>query len=221
MTDLAGFRTRILALLGDPSAVRYGNALLDEALSQALEQYSIAVPNLVIYDFTVSQPGREQVMDGVPAFLNVLQVVFPYRDSPSEQARLDAFYAYHNGNCLALHAGGPAVPAAGDVIRVYYTVPHTVEDLAGAAVTTANPAHDGLLCQGAAGLAALLRAAQMMENPGKRIQDVESLQKWGQEQCQRFSATLQLLANGHAHTAALPPSGWQLDRWDRGEQRQR
>lgn len=214
MTDLTGFRTRILALLGDPAGTRYSTAILDEALSQALEEYSIAVPNLIIEEFTVVTAGREQLITTVPAFYNVLQVVFPYDGSASEQALLDAYYAYHDGDYLAIYIGGPAVPAAGDVIQIYYTIPHTVRNLAGAAGTTLNPAHDGLLSQGASGFAALLRAAQTVESPGKRVDDIQSLQKWGQEQRQAFAASLHLLANGHTHTAALPPFGWKLDHYD-------
>lgn len=215
MTALAAFRTRLLSLLGDPSAIRYSNDILDEALAQALEEYSVAIPNLIIEEFTVVSDGREQLITTVPAFLNVLQVVFPYDGSASEQVLLDAFYAYHDGDYLAIYIGGPSVPAPGDVIQIYYTIPHAIENLAGAAATTVNPAHDSLLSQGAAGFAALLRAAQMVESPGKRVADVELLQKWGAEQRHKFSAALQLLAAGHTHTSPLPGFGWKLDTWDR------
>ena len=214
MTPLSTFLARTLALLGDPSSVRYSNILLGEALSQALEEYSIAIPNLLIEEFSVVSSGREQLISSVPAFLNVLRVVFPFDETASEQTALDTFHAYHDGDYLAIHIGGPAVPAPGDVIQIYYTIPHTLQDLAGAASTTVNPAHHSLLCQGAAGFAALLRAAQMVENLGKRVADVENLQKWGTEQRHKFSATLQLLAAGHAHTSALSGSGWRLDHWD-------
>jgi len=216
MTDLAGFRTRILALLGDPAGARYTNATLDEALSQALEEFSVTVPNLIIEEFTVVTAGREQLITTVPSFLNVLQVVYPYNGTATEQTLLDAFYAWHDGEYLALYIGGPAVPAAGEVIQIYYTIPHTVENLNSAVATTINPAHDGLLSQGASAFSALLRAAQMVETPGKRLEDTTNLQKWGQEQRSHFTSSLRLLANGHTHTAALPTAGWKLDGWDGG-----
>lgn len=214
MTNLTVFRTRILQLLGDPSGTRYATATLDEALSQALEEYSVAVPNLIIEEFTVVSPGREQLITTVPSFLNVLQAVYPFEGGASEQHRSDAFYAWHDGEYLALYIGGPAVPAAGEVIQIYYTIPHSVENLNNAVATTINPAHDGLLSQGASAFCALLRAAQMVETPGKRLEDNANLQKWGQEQRSRFTSSLQSLANGHAHTPALPTAGWKLDGWD-------
>ncbi|MCC6147776.1 MAG: hypothetical protein IT308_09435 [Anaerolineaceae bacterium] len=215
MTALAAFQTRLLSLLGDTAGVRYSTDILNEALAQALEEYSVAIPNLVIEEFTVVTGGREQLITTVPSFLNVLQVVFPYDGFASEQVLLEAFYAYHDGDYLTIYIGGPGVPAAGDVIQIYYTIPHTIENLAGAAGTTVNPAHDSLLSQGGSAFAALLRAAQMVENPGKRVADVENLQKWGAEQRHKFTAALQLLAAGHAHTSPFPAAGWKMDQWDK------
>lgn len=215
MTPLSTFLSRILSLLGDPLAARYSNTILGEAITQALEEYSIAIPNLAVKLFTVASAGRDQQITSIPSFLNVLQVVFPYDSAASEQLLLDAYYAFHDGAYLALYLGGPAVPAPGDIIQIYYTTPHTIKDLSGALATTVNPAHDSLLAQGAAGFAALLRAAQMVESPGKRVADVELLQKWGAEQRHKFSASLQLLAAAAgSHTSTLPTFGWKLDLWD-------
>lgn len=210
MTTFAAFQSRILAFLGDPSALRFSPALLEEALSQALQEYSVAIPCLKSLEFTVTAPSREQTIGAVPSFFNVLRVIFPC----SPPTPLQSFHAYHTAGSLTLYIGGPLIPAVADHIQIDYTLPHTIHNLAGATSTTTNPAHTGLIVQGAAGLAALLRSASIAENYGKRPDDLLNLFQWGKEQHTQYLAVLQMLAAGHTHAPSLPSAGWSLDTWD-------
>ena len=60
---LAQFRTKVLQLLDDASLTRYTNALVDEALLSALEQYSLFFPLVRSYAYSAT----EQYIETLPA----------------------------------------------------------------------------------------------------------------------------------------------------------
>jgi hypothetical protein len=216
--DLSTFKTRILDELGDPTGTRFTAALVEQALRQAVNEYSLALPLLKRLAFTIATAGRNQKITSISAYSALLNVYYPYDSSsvlnPSLLANC-SYYATFDGTQLELTINGPKVPQVGEQIYLVYTLNHTVKDLDSAAATTINPSHDLLIIQGAAGLAAVLRASSVMEVYSKRPADIDNLLKWGNVTHLDYLVALQLISRTSSPDNPYPSTGFTVDRWDR------
>lgn len=208
MTDLADFTSRLRTLLGDSAGTRYPAGMTDEAFRQSLAELNSVLPLTAEQLHIVSAAGVEQAIAGVSEFQQVLRVWFPYDPGAPDAPPLADFNAWHDGAALRLRVGGGRVPAVGERLRVLYTRAHTIAGLDGATVSTINPARHSLLVLGAAGFAAALRAATVLENYGKRAQDHEQLTAWSNRLLLRFRFQLELLARTSGALHPLPAAGW-------------
>lgn len=163
MSTLTELRARVGVIVGDTGYTAFTSNLIDEAIRQALSDYSTALPR--VYDTVIICPaaGREIALDALANLTGVVDVWWPY-DSTADEVwppqRPAGFAIVWDDARPALvltpHAGGQ--PQADDEIRIYYTTPHTIAGLDGAGVTTVAPQHEALLVRGAAGYACTARA---------------------------------------------------------------
>ena len=163
MTILADYRTRILLLLGDPSAGRFSNNQVDEALRLALLEYSTTYPQLLSTTFTVTTAGKNQALTGVTDIKAVIRAQYPYEDenSPYNPA---IYFNYMAGVPVLYFAGATVSPQVGEKFKLFYSANHTIDDLDSAAATTVPPDHDSILVEGGAGFASQIRAAQLSDS---------------------------------------------------------
>ncbi len=212
MTDLDTFKTRLLTALGDPDGVRYSAAQLEEALRQALEEYSQSIPQILETTLTVVTAGGSQPVSAVKQMQCALEVVYPYDPNAANQASYDPWYIYVKDGSHWLLFGGDAVPQVGELILIRYAASHTLTGLDGAAVTSLPDVDEGLLALGAAGYAAVMRAAAMVQAYGKRNPQDESLQH-GKLRLEAFRRQLE-----NSPSPGMPAKPWSmrwsLDGWD-------
>src|SRR5690606_22001873 len=107
-----------------------------------------------------------------------------------------------------LFVNDPACPAAGDVLRIWYSTDHSLEGLDGATATTIPAQHAGLLALGAAGFAVTSRRVTVAETANLNEGAARNLREWGEERLVSFYQHLRDLARRAAAvaggTAALP-----------------
>lgn len=213
MSNLTDLTTRILQTLGDPTGARYPAEQTGEALRRALEEYSRALPELLAETITVAAPGRSQPLGGARR-LYICEVYYPYDPSASWPVPLDSFYSYNREGRSWLYLGGPGLPAAGEQILVHYAAAHTIQGLDGASLTSVPGEDEGLLVEGAAGMAAVMRAAGLLQAYGKRNPQDESAAQ-GAAMLASFRRRLK--------ERRTPRSGgrpwlarWKMDGWDNG-----
>jgi hypothetical protein len=217
MSALAAYRSRIHLILGDTAADRYSNNLVDEAIRQALDQYSRAWPQILNASHNVVTAGRDQSLSAITGLQTILQVIYPY--SVSTILTPDYFTGYYLtfGPTPTIHISGDSVPAVGQIIRITYTKAHTIKDLDTGTSTTVLDSHEGILCTGAAGFAALMRSSEVSESYGSRASDLNQLMDIGKTFLEVFDNYLRKLQSEHqAHRNVIPDAGWQLDGWDDG-----
>jgi len=67
---------------------------------------------------------------------------------------------------------------------------------------------------GAAGQAALSRAADLVETTNVDLYQVGLLASWGKLKMREFASALEALRTANARRGAPWSEGWQLDKWD-------
>jgi hypothetical protein len=218
-TTLATLRTRLAARLVDAGHTVFATDTLDEALRTALAEYSAAAPATADTLLTLPGAGREIALDGVADLVSVIDVWWPY-DSLAAEAwpppRVPGYrLAWDDARpVLVLSAQVGAPPQPGDELRLWYTRPHTLQDLDGAAVTSLPPAHETGLLTGAAGYAA---ASQHLHQAGTvRLDPRESadLSAWAAARLQAFAAWLATLRTGPGPSGEPYGAGWPMDKWE-------
>jgi hypothetical protein len=213
MTTLTDFRTQVLQILGDPSGSRFDTDTLDEALRWALGEYGRAAPQVMTAEFTVTTAGREQDLSSLSGIGSILELYYPYTsgdESPTQQA---GFYQYQRGGKLYATISGHNVPAVGDVMRITYTTGQTIENLDSATETSVLSTHEYVLASGAAGKAATMRAAALIEMYGSRQEEYTRLEAWGEKMLIEYADRL-LMIKAENIFPGFRPQGWQLDDWD-------
>lgn len=204
MTDLAGFKTRILQLLGDSAGARFPEERLKEALRQALAGYNQALPQVLETEIALTVVGREQNLTVDPAPLYVLKVRRNGRETP--------FQFFVRAGQPVLVIGGDAIPAIGDEIGLLYAAGHAIKDLDSAAATTISANNESIVVRGAAGFAALLRLSGVGEAYGARPVEAAHLVELGRQWLGDFQQSLDRLRRSERMHEY--PAGFALDRQD-------
>lgn len=219
MSALADFRTRVLQVLLDTGASIWDNAAIDETLRYALDEYSLARPAEYETAFELPADGREIALSHIPGLLAVQDVWWPY--DPTTEAwppnRVRGFHIYWDDTrpVLFLDPLDGAQPQAGDQLRIWYTIAHTIENLDSATVTTLPSSHESLVVNGAAAHAAMSRALDLVETAGADLYAAGLIGSWAARKMREYKEQLQKLSTPHARAGKPFASGWKLDRWDR------
>jgi hypothetical protein len=214
--SLSTIRDRVEQTLLDTSNDIWDTDAIDEAIRVALDMYSAAWPNRSVQVYEQGGDSREITLE--EGTLAVLEVWWPYdEDAPSwppnqvrgwRQVDMDgAAYLY-----LTSFAGGE--PKEGDKVRVWFTTRQTILNLDSASATTIGYGHQSLIVTGAAGQAALSRAADLVETTNVDLYQVGLLASWGKLKMREFTSALEGLRAANARRGAPWSEGWQLDKWE-------
>jgi hypothetical protein len=193
---LATLRDRVELMLQDSSNARWATADLDEAIQEAVWQYSRQQPNAAIGTITLAAAGREVSLTTLTGLIRVLQVWWDYDSgTPDHPPHFRQFEVWPGS---LLYINDPTQPAKDDVVRVWYTKVHTLKDLASAAATTI-PADDiTYIIIGAAYFAVQQRIVELSETLNTDDQTVKNLTAQAEEWGKNFR-----------YGIALRPPAWQ------------
>jgi hypothetical protein len=135
----------------------YNQDLLDEAIRQALEQYSRRKPARALSTVTLSANGREIDISGVTGLIRVEKVWWDFDSvTPGHPPNWRHFYTMPGS---LLYINDPSEPQSGDKVRIWHTKEQTVNGLDSAAATTFPVDDEAFLVSGAAAFAARFRVA--------------------------------------------------------------
>jgi len=181
---LSELRDRVEVKLQDASNERWSTDDLDEFIREALEQYSRRNPDSAIGTIELSSDGREIDISSLSDLLRVERVWWDYdSSSPGYPPNWRQFEVWSDG---ILCIDDADAPSSGDTVRIWYTKPHTIEDLDSAAATTV-PAEDiTYIVVGAGHFAAQSRAVELAESLNVDKDVVERLSDWAEEQGKNF-----------------------------------
>lgn len=216
MSSLSTIRDRVEQTLLDTTNLIWATGAIDEAIRTALGMYSVSWPNRSVQVYELAGDGREITLE--EGTLAVLEVWWPYDESapswPPNQIRGWRQVDMNGVAYLYLTSFAGSEPKEGDSVRVWFTTEHTILDLDSASATTIRGDHEDLIVTGAAGQAALSRAADLVETANVDLYQVGLLASWGKLKMREFTVALEGLRTASARRGAPWAEGWQLDKWD-------
>jgi hypothetical protein len=175
---------RVETLLQDSGNVKWAATDVNEALEQALEQWSRRKPQHKIGTVTLSSDGREINISSLTGLLRVEKVWWDYDSStPGHPPNWRQFEVWAGS---ILYIDDPTEPSNGDKVRIWYTLAHTINGLNSAAATTLPNDVPVYLIAGSAGIAAQMRAVELSESLNVDRDVVDRLQDWAKLQTKQF-----------------------------------
>jgi len=206
MSELLALRLLVQADLDDAAADTWTTAEIDRAIQRALSDYSHVRPQQITGTITVAAATREQSLTTLTSLIRVVRVWHPYTaanpEDPPEWRRFE-----HWGSTLRILDGN--VPAIAEVIRVYYTTPQTIHDLAGStAVTSVAPEDEEIVTFGAGAYAALEKARSSVVQAGISTDTPKHWEAWGKDRMAHFAEKLRQLKATETLKLDKRTEGW-------------
>jgi len=211
---LATLRDRVETMLADTGNAIWSTDDVDEAIRQALHEYSKTRPLRAVSTLTLSATGREIDTSSLTGLLDVWEIWSPYTAAaPEFPPNRRAFMQW--ADLGLLYVTDAYEPASGDVVRVFYTKLQTLNGLDSATATSVPLEDETLVAAGAAGCAATGRAIDLAEQVTLDRLTAQQVRAWGMAKLQEFRAGLKTVARRMAvegqSDVELPP----LDRFER------
>jgi hypothetical protein len=187
---LADIRNRVESRLQDSTNATWSTSDLDEAIRTALEQYSKYNPAHAIGTVALSAAGREIDISSLTAALQIEKVWWDYDSSdPSYPPNFRQFEVWPGD---LLYIDDREEPAADEVVRIWYTKMHTIEDLDSATATTIPADDEGTIVTGACHFAAHSRALELAEQVTAHDDVFDQLKKFADEMGRNFRYQAQM-----------------------------
>lgn len=196
---LITLRDRVEARLQDASNAKWSADDLDEAIRTALEQYSKYNPAHAIGTVELSAAGREIDISSLSDALQIEKVWWSY-DS-SDPAYPPEFRQFEVWPGDVLYIDDREEPAVDDVVRIWYTKMHTIEDLDSATATTIPADDEGTIVTGACHFAAHSRALELAEQVTAHDEVYDQLKKYADEMGRNFRYQAQIDLRVHVKRA--------------------
>ncbi len=176
MTTLADVRQLVRTDLRDPAAAdsRWSDAELDRHIARALAELSRALPREAVATVAAAPGSRELAIPALPGFLALEAVELPAGVAVP-------FRAW--AGTIALET--PSPPRGGRA-RLRYLAAHTLD----ASGSTVPAGLEAALAGGAAGHAAIARAAHAIDRLGTGEDEAARFRVWGEGRLRAFRETL-------------------------------
>jgi hypothetical protein len=188
-------------------AYSYDQGDIDEAIRWTLYRYTEVYPQHKIASLTLAAAGREVDISSLTGYIDIQRIWWEYTSTAPEYPPNWRDFEVWPGDIVFINDGEE--PGAGDKVRVFYTLPHTLNGLDSATATTIPERDINLIVTGATGFAAEER---VQEQPQRNVP--RKLREWGTARLREFERGLTRLARReaakHSGIATIPD----LDRWD-------
>lgn len=187
---LATMRDRVELVLQDSGNVKWAEGDIDEAITQAMEQYSRYKPNHAIGTVTLGADGREVSISTLTGLIRVEKVWWDYdSSSPGHPPNWRHFKTWPGS---IIYIDDPYEPQDNDVIRIWYTKEQTINGLESASATTFAKDDDAFLIAGAAAFAARFRAIELSETLNIDRDVVKRITEWAEIMMEEFNEGLKI-----------------------------
>jgi len=204
----------------DSSNAIWDTTVLDESIRQALDEYSWAWPLSLETVITLPGDGREIALSSLTDLVEVTSVWWPYDSDaaaetwPPNKVRGWRLWWDDATPVLFLDIIDGSQPQQDDELRIWYTKPHTIQDLDSADSTTVLTGHESNLVEGAACKAALARSVDLIETADTDLYAIQVLATWGKHHKIRWEYFLDSIRKRGSRFGPTWGEGWSLDKWD-------
>jgi len=209
-TTLTLLRDRVEEILADTANAIWSTGNIDEAIRQALHEYSQASPQDKETSLTLAADGREVATATITDLIDVTEIWCDYDSTdPDFPPPIRPFRFWKDIGTI--YVMGQYEPQNADVVRVFYTALHILNGLDSETSTSVPDEDVTALAHGAAGYAAMTRSVDLAEMITVDRAAVERMEKWGQELLADFRLHLQAIARHRQDPIGHVPTG-KLDR---------
>ena len=204
--NLAAIRDRVEARLQDATNATWSTADLDEAIRTSLEQFSKYNPDHALGTVTLgASDAREVDISSLTGLLRVERIWWDYdSEDPAYPPSYRQFEVWPGD---VLFIDDRELPAENDVVRVWYTKAHTIDDLDSATATTVPAEDEGTIVTGACHFAAQMRAVELAEDLTAHKDVVKNLKDYATEQGRNFRYQAQMDLRSYVQRARAYPQG--------------
>jgi hypothetical protein len=193
MTDFTDLKTRVLEYLGDPSGLRYSDALLTEAFREALKYFDDFYPQVKTDTITLDTVDREVELDLLVNCRRILSVVSATNTADHRVEQSPPYYTYFKDAIPYLKFLGTYNPKVGDQFIITYTTTHWIDGLDDAAQTTIPYNHRALFVRGAGAIAKQIHFTGVNFEYGGRSSEYDRLLSDARASFDQFIQDLTLL----------------------------
>lgn len=180
---LTTLRDRVELLLQDSGNAIWASGDVDEAIKEALGEYSLLSPDHAVGTVALSAAGREISISSLTGLIRVERVWWDYDSStPGYPPNWRQFQVWPGS---LLYIDDASQPANGDTVRVWYTKAHTLNGLNSATATTVEVEDIPGLIAKSASVCAQMRAIELAETLNVDGEVTERLGDWAEEQSKR------------------------------------
>ena len=223
-STLAQLEARVGQFLMDATASIWPAATIDEGLRLALHEYSQTNPCSMETALVLPADGREIALNGVANLLDVTEVWWPYSSLAGAEVwppnRVAGFRLWWDDAQPVLHLTSKdgSQPQQGDELRLWYTVPQTIQNLDGGDITTLRTVDESLIVLGAAGHCCFSRSVDLTETAASSVTATPNYAALGSRFLKEFRYLLAKLRPASPTSPGASPfgAGWALDSWDSG-----
>jgi hypothetical protein len=195
MSDLAALRDRVEQILMDSGNAIWATGDIDEALRQALHEYSKIRPLASVTTVNVTSATHELDISTITDLIGVSRVWCPYTAAdPEDPPAWCSFEHWADLDILYF----PDELDASTVARIFYDKVQALKDLDSAAATTFPDDDESLIATGAAGYAALSRALDLDEQVTLDRDVPTKAKTWAGQKLQEFRQGLAAVARAEA-----------------------
>ena len=209
---LTSLRDRVEQTLADTSNAIWETGWIDEGITKALHEYSLARPLHKNGTISVSADTYELDISALTGVIGVHEVWSPYTAAdPEHPPNILPFRHWIDSQELYF----PVCQVSnGDVCRVFYTSLHTLNGLDSETVTTVGLEDESLLVSGSAGFVATDRGLDLSEQVTVTALTAQQVRAWGLSTLQQFRNGLRRVTQ--AKSGAVPSTAAQprLDVYD-------
>jgi hypothetical protein len=191
-------------------AFSYDQDDVDEAIRWALHRLNEVAPQQTTGTITLSSAGREVDISSLTGYIDVIRVWWPYTSTDPEYPPRWRNFELWPGDLVYIDDGEE--PAVGDVVRVWYTLLHTINGLDSATATTISTQDETLVVIGASGFA----AQQEVQDRQSRFVP-RKLREWAEARLKEFEQGIQNVARRQAARYSGIATTAGLDRWEAGQ----
>lgn len=150
--DLAANITALRIDLADAAEAIWDDTELARHIAHALADYSRARPRRYFGAGTITPDSRDVPLSGQSTAETIEHIEYPVGEVPRSFVEFDEEMT--NGTRRAtLHISHAPTTSEDRTVRVYYRLPHTIEDLDSATETTLRSTEEAIVLTGAAGYA--------------------------------------------------------------------
>lgn len=190
MATLSDLIARVALDLNDTGHAIWSSAELTAYLQRALAAYSRCDPQRLDAVIPSQEGVREYPLSAIGPFMEITDLWYPYDPAAPAHPPRRPEWALILSKTYYLGVADAPTGQPHDQMRLFFTAPHTLQGLDGAAATTLDADGEGIVALGAAAYAAEARARGLMGAVTVSADTPRQWAAWAEARMARFEEAL-------------------------------